>query len=810
MRLSFFLWIFFSALLARLWRAGGLLWEAGADDGFVWLPLGLCADLLFAAGAAAAVAALWRRPRLQLGTAALIGLAHIGWLGLNLVSFTLTQAPITYQRARGDEGVKLEAHALLRFEDVVPALAFGAAALLAFPAAVIAARAVQHRVRAPLAAGALSLAAVGYGADLLVLRGENFGVADHPVFTLVASFVDAGLERSRDRRPVLEEGTLAGPGVDRRSLLAARSDRSELPPPPSRRASARNVVVVFAEGIARKHTSLGGIVDATPHLARRARESGLELTRYHSNYHKSIAAIFSAVCASYPPPNGHNIVEINGRIDCGEFSEVLASHAIHPALFHGGDFGFYDKLMLLGMRAYEVMKDARAMSDPLVYEENNWGIDDRAPVDHLLAWIDTLPPGERFGGLLIPITAHWPYWIPSDVEPRFAPTSSKNEFLSAVGFLDGVLEKLMLGLEERGLAEETAVIFLADHGETVGERPRASAGRRLAYEPSLHVPFVILLPGMWPAGAQSDRLGSHVDLLPTVLDLLGLPPDPRHQGTSLLAPDREPQRIFIGASNGPKSIGFLDGDRKLIVNRTTGRREAYDLAADPDERRNLIDDLEPGDIAHLEQEALAFAALQQAHLREAPRRDDALDIEGVFLEAAEVRVRRRAGDQEVVETCAPVPDDEHGGRSCPGEAEPIFLGRHKVRAGGTHDCLLVRAPADGVLELEVKDEPWLPLLTRIRVVQTAVKRPLGLEAVAVEAWSDGQLHGRRATKARGHIRMPFASPRERLLLRIGGSGTSSRDLCISLTERGWRNRPLSAGDERAAPEPGSMAEGEDP
>ena len=129
-----FLWVVASALLARISRAVGLWQEADANDGFVWLPLGLAADVLVGLLVVALVVPVARRwPRVGIAWSLLLGLAHVGWLGVNLVSFTLTQAPITFQRARGDEGVALDAHALLRFEDVVPAIGFAVLAVVALP-----------------------------------------------------------------------------------------------------------------------------------------------------------------------------------------------------------------------------------------------------------------------------------------------------------------------------------------------------------------------------------------------------------------------------------------------------------------------------------------------------------------------------------------------------------------------------------------------------------------------------------------------------------------------------------------------------
>lgn len=802
-----FVWVFLSALLARIWRATGLWQEADANDGFVWMPLGLAADGLFALIVALLISLVARRHRrVAIATGAVSGLANVAWLAMNLVSFTLTQAPITFQRARGDEGVALEAHALLRWEDCYPAIAFTVVALLALPVALALGRRVATlrvvRMRAVLAFALVCV--VAYGSDAFVFRERNFGVADHPAFTLVSSFVLGAFEERR--KPKLKGEKASDKERHERDallddLLIARTPIDESAPPLRAKSHVRNVIVIFAEGIAREHTSLPGAAAAplgtTPNLARRAAKDGLELTRYYSPYHKSIAAIFALACADFPPASGQNIVEINARIDCGEMSDVLAAQDFRLGLFHGGDFGFYDKLMLLGMRHWDVSQDSRVMSDPVVYEENEWGIDDRAGVNHMLAWIDGLPPGQRFAATFIPITAHWPYWIPSDVDQLLPAISSKNQFLNAVHFLDGALEQLMVGLEQRGLADDTAVIFLADHGETVGERPRASAGRRLAYEPSLHVPLVILAPGVWPAGATSDRLGSHVDLLPTILDLLGLPPDARHRGTSLLAPDRTPRRLFIGASNGFKWIGWLDGNHKTIVNRYTGMREAYDLAVDPDERHNLAPEMSAAPegearLEQLEQEALAFADAQLTQLQTAPKVDEELDIEKLYLDVVDMHVRRDGAVVPCTLVDATAPAKSAGPRAC-GDEAVLIDGRKTVVAGGVaqHDCIMVRTPKNGVLELEVRAQPWMPLLTRVRVALTEPLRD-GVDHPTLEAWSDGALEGQRELRADGHVRMPFASARDSLLLRVGGEGASSSDICITITERAWRNRPVKA------------------
>lgn len=789
------LWVIATGVLAKLWRAYQLFDDASALDGFAWLPVGVAAEVVMGGLVALLYLTLVQVvPRVAAFAVALVAaLGNAWWVAINMVSFTITQAPITFTRLRGDEGVRMHDAHLIRWNDVLPAVALGVLLIGALPVLLWASN-QAHRRFPRLAVRHLALlwvlALSVYVADARLWRAGNFGVADTPVLTLARSFIDVKL--SEATAPAIE-GTER---PDLRQLAMARTPSEATPPPPMHKAAVKNVIVFFSEGVARKQTSLGGAHDSTPNVARRARTDGLELTRYYSPYHKSIAAIFSMACSAWPPSTGINITELNPRIDCGELSEILRGQNIHAGLFHGGDFGFYDKLMLLGMRGYEIQEDARMMSDYARWEESEWGVDDRATVDHTLAWIDSLAPGDRFAAVMIPITAHWPYWIPSDVEPRFPGLGSRERYLSAVSFLDGAFERLMVGLERRGLDQDTAVIFLADHGETIGERPRATAGARLAYEPSLNTPFVILSPGMWQPGARTDRMGSHVDLAPTVLDLLGLPPDPRHHGVSLLQPDREPRRIFVGANNGQLWVGLLDGMEKYLLNTRTGVQELYDLRLDPDERHNLVAEAPAEKLVALAGETLLFSRGVMDFVANTPAIGNDLDVQGELLARAEVRVRRpargAAGEQDAeTVVCAVDPNDPTGARECPGEERSPFLGRMKKRAGGrVRDCVVVNAPANGAtLEIEVDDAPFLPFLTRLRTAFVKeASRPEAPRELVLEVDVDGEPAVRSQVAIGRRARVPFASPRGRFLLKVTGEAPAARDLCVTFTEKDWGNR----------------------
>lgn len=782
-------------MTAKLWRATSLWLEADTTVAFGWLPLGIGSELVFAGLLLGVIALAWRHAAV-VGrvVGVLLVLGHIVWLVLNDISYRISQIGITWWRLVGEEGMRLRDFDLVSPGDVAPAIALG---LVCVAMGVIVVRRGSTWSMPALSLRGLSgLVFVGmllHAADVGVFSERNFGMAENPELLLART----GLQTAQGTTSTSLPRTVATP-ADRAGRLALLTPEEPQPTSttPTRAAPAvRNGILFFSEGVARKHTGLEG-VSTTPNLLATIQQHGaLELPYYYSPYHKSIAAIFAMTCADYPPPDAKNIMELNPRIDCGALPEVMAKNGIRPGLFHGGDFGFYDKLQLLGMRGFEIQKDARSLASSGAWD-NDWGIDDRVVVDAMLEWIDTIPKDERFFAVFIPITAHYPFDVPPDVDPAFVGWSSKARYRSAVHFLDEVYGRLVSGLVARGRLDDTALVYLADHGETVGEHPRAQAGRRLAYEPSVHVPFVVVAPALFQGHTLVNRIGSHVDLLPTMMDLMGLPADPRHLGQSLVSASFEPRRVFIGASNGPKYVGFIDGRMKFVVGRTSGVRELYDLDADPDEVKNLAEAF-PDTVDRYTSQALAFADGQLRWLKTAPKLPDEVDVQAGLLEHAEVRVTTAAG--EVVECVRPAESVGPGAvvdvtgfdrlpfrRVCPG-LPPILLGQRPMQIGRRRECVLINFPDDGgTVELILKGQPWQPFLTRIRAAVDLAELARGDEAV-ITAFGDGLQGQERPLGGRyRQARVAFPSSSRELIVRFTGEQRFAQPICATFTEAAWK------------------------
>jgi arylsulfatase A-like enzyme len=254
-----------------------------------------------------------------------------------------------------------------------------------------------------------------------------------------------------------------------------------------------------------------------------------------------------------------------------------------------------------------------------------------ATTDRALEWLEERRDPERPFLLFVHyFDPHEPYDPPPEPRRRFArPHRGKADRLidlydAEIAFTDQQLGRLLDALRRLELEEDTLVIVAGDHGEGLGEHGHTLHGINI-YEEAVRVPLVLRLPGRIEAGLRVSGPVELVDLLPTVLELLDLPPGGAEQGRSLAgllregeAPDEQrpvflerrhykPQ-VLMGHEVAGVKLGLRHGRWKLIVGEEEGTRELYDLAADPDESRNLYEE-QPETVARLTQMLETWRAL---------------------------------------------------------------------------------------------------------------------------------------------------------------------------------------------------------
>ena len=175
------------------------------------------------------------------------------------------------------------------------------------------------------------------------------------------------------------------------------------------------------------------------------------------------------------------------------------------------------------------------------------------------------------------------------------------DYYGMISHLDAQIGRLLDALAASGQAENTIVVYTADHGLAVGQH--GLLGKQNVYDHSIRVPLILRGPGI-PAGQQRDGLCYLHDVFPTILDLAGVPVASGCEGDSLVpvldgreAGTRE--AVFAAFQHGQclapdesRQRMVRCGDLKLIETRFAGltHRQLFNLAEDPWETRNLADD----------------------------------------------------------------------------------------------------------------------------------------------------------------------------------------------------------------------------
>lgn len=175
----------------------------------------------------------------------------------------------------------------------------------------------------------------------------------------------------------------------------------------------------------------------------------------------------------------------------------------------------------------------------------------------------------------------------TDARRRLAIAS----YLGLVSFVDEQVGRVLAALDETGLARDALVVYTSDHGDNLGAR--GAWNKSLPYRESTGVPMVLRGPGV-PQRTCDVNVGL-VDLFPTVLDALGVPPTAQDRtlpGRSLLATldDPEPDRLAFSEYHaiGSPSAAFMVADARHKYHHYVGYPpELFDLLDDPEETRDL-------------------------------------------------------------------------------------------------------------------------------------------------------------------------------------------------------------------------------
>ncbi len=403
-----------------------------------------------------------------------------------------------------------------------------------------------------------------------------------------------------------------------------------------------NILLITIDTLRADHLGIYGYeLPTSPAIDAFARR-GTVFDRAQSSSAWTLPSLASLMTSTYT--STHGCWNFRSRLDDGftTLAELLAvegyatggvaSHTFLASSYGlAQGFGHYDEELAptKGAQAHNAITSSRVTDKGLAWIDHRArlarraGDADAAP---WFLWVHYFDP-------------HYIYHEHAGVTERFGSEGDRVRYDGEIAHTDAQVGRLLAGLRERGLDDETVVVLTADHGEEFGDHGSKHHGRTL-YREVLRVPLILAGPGI--AAGRATEPVSVVDVLPTLLDLLDVPPPPLIKGRSM-------RRALEGESLAPRALlaelrlfdgyhadALIHGRWKAVVDADSGVARLFDLEADPGETRDLAAD-EPEQLANMLQgiEVLRESAAQDG------RRFDV--DEGLVLDDDELDTLRQLG-----------------------------------------------------------------------------------------------------------------------------------------------------------------------
>ncbi|MGA3102904.1 MAG: sulfatase-like hydrolase/transferase [Terriglobales bacterium] len=382
-------------------------------------------------------------------------------------------------------------------------------------------------------------------------------------------------------------------------LLAATLARAAAPAAPASKAHLPNVILITLDTTrADRMGFLGSKRGLTPHLDALARES-VVFTHAYSQVPLTTASHATILTGTYP-----QFHQVN------DFAVPLAEDLPYaPYIFRGNGYytaAFVGSLVLdpetrsapgfeRGFDTYDAGFHRRRQDEDRYHSIERRGDE---VVAHALPWLNAHKKGPFFIWVHL-YDAHDPYDPPEPFKTKYAAEPYDGE----IAYVDAAVGKLLDQLRALGLYDGSLIAVMADHGEALGQHGETTHGIFL-YDETIHVPLLFKLPREQSAGSRVDTRAGLVDVLPTILQSVGIDTPAQVQGESLLSLLQTPgsksaamnkpmsqDRPAYSESDYPhrtfgwSSLRSLRTGKYLFVEAPT--KELYDQSADPNAERNL-------------------------------------------------------------------------------------------------------------------------------------------------------------------------------------------------------------------------------
>jgi arylsulfatase A-like enzyme/Flp pilus assembly protein TadD len=341
----------------------------------------------------------------------------------------------------------------------------------------------------------------------------------------------------------------------------------------------------------------------TPVLDRLA-QRGVLFERAYAPVPLTLPSHASMLTGLYPPEHG---LRSNGQAALPAAIPTLTTELQAAGYETGAFVAAFVLDHKFGLdRGFERYDDDLSLSDPGNHGHHQYR-DGRFVIDAALRWLRPRSRKPFFCWVHL-FDPHFPYLTHED---RFQDQFADQPYDAELAYVDEQLDRLLSILEESGALEDTVIVVVGDHGESLGEHGELTHSMTV-YDATLRVPMLIVSPKGVRQGHRVQEPVSLVDLTPTLLDQLGRKPILNVSGRSLrpaLQGESLPLKSCYAETDEPYHVGHWSPLRAIVNSKwkyiRSPQAELYDLLDDPAELRNLVTEM-PERVQELEEELAAW------------------------------------------------------------------------------------------------------------------------------------------------------------------------------------------------------------
>lgn len=363
----------------------------------------------------------------------------------------------------------------------------------------------------------------------------------------------------------------------------------------------RNVVIITLES-QRSATTLKNVRQPVTPVIDELTETSIRPERGYSVLPHTSKALTAIHCGIAPPLDSNNSEADPGGLPAKCLPTLLAEQGYETSFFQSATERFERRRATARNLGFEDFMSVDQMKSSGFNRANYFGYEDDIMLDPQRKWLES-NGDQPFMLSMLTVTGHHDYALEGYPRIDFVDNPLLNNYLNSIHYQDRFVGKVIDMFKELGLYENTVFVLVGDHGEGFGEHQIFQHDNTI-YEEGIRIPFLIHDPQR--AGELVNGPANQLAVLPTIVDLLGFGLESDATYKPSLVSDQPQGPVVATCYARGKCTATLDGDMKLIHHFDDRRDEVFNVAIDPHETNDLVEQTDEAWLVEMRDTALRW------------------------------------------------------------------------------------------------------------------------------------------------------------------------------------------------------------